>query len=384
MVRQYITGLICVFGFMLGGYTQFQVADNGQPKLPVHIEGLIMGAENQKFYISSQVLGGQQRPYHIIDIDSTGKFSSDFTIPFKDYFIGSLQNGQALNLILHGNDSIKIYADAKDLLFNCNIIGSQDSDLMMKFYKEFSAFKRVEDSLRMALSKNPSQREVIDQQFAPVAQKFYAYRNTFIQGNASSPALIATISAVNRQNESELYGQIVQQIVNNFSGSGISSLLGKQLVQLEADKKREERLSPGKLAPEIAMPNAAGDTLRLSDLRGKVVLIDFWASWCRPCRMENPNVVKAYNKYHESGFEVYSVSFDKNGMKDRWLAAIEQDGLIWPNHVSELKGFATQAGRDYGVSGIPFTCLIDAEGKIITTNLRGGRLEEELSKIYGF
>ena len=113
------------------------------------------------------------------------------------------------------------------------------------------------------------------------------------------------------------------------------------------------------------------------------VLIDFWASWCKPCRRENPNVVKAYEKYNEDGFEVFSVSLDKKGFKSRWIAAIEQDGLVWPYHVSTMEGFSTQAARDYAVNSIPFTVLIDAEGKVIATNLRGPRLEEELQRIFG-
>lgn len=142
----------------------------------------------------------------------------------------------------------------------------------------------------------------------------------------------------------------------------------------------KEPVAAGDEAPEIEMTDMDGNTRKLSDLRGKVVLIDFWASWCRPCRMENPNVVRLYNEYKEKGFEVFSVSLDRN--KESWKRAVEKDGLVWSNHVSELKHWDCQAARDYSVTGIPATFLIDKDGKIIQKNLRGQSLEIALSNIF--
>ena len=136
----------------------------------------------------------------------------------------------------------------------------------------------------------------------------------------------------------------------------------------------------GQKAPELAFQNPEGKTLKLSDLKGKVVLIDFWASWCRPCRMENPNVVKAYNKYHEKGFEIFSVSLDKD--KAAWVNAIKQDGLVWAYHVSDLLYWQSQAAQIYGVRSIPATFLIGKDGKIIAKNLRGEALEQALEQIF--
>ena len=124
-----------------------------------------------------------------------------------------------------------------------------------------------------------------------------------------------------------------------------------------------------------------GGKAKLSDLKGKVVLLDFWASWCGPCRRENPSVVKLYKKYKEDGFTVLSVSLDKT--KAPWLAAIEKDELIWPYHVSDLGGWNSRVPKLYGVKGIPFTVLIDQEGNIIRTKLRGPDLETELARIFG-
>ncbi len=124
-----------------------------------------------------------------------------------------------------------------------------------------------------------------------------------------------------------------------------------------------------------------GNDRKLSNLRGKVVLIDLWASWCRPCRMENPNVVKMYKKYHSMGFEIFSVSMDRD--RSAWLKAIKDDGLVWPNHVSDLQGWTSTGGATYGITSIPATVLIDKEGRVIARNLRGTELENKLKQIFG-
>lgn len=136
----------------------------------------------------------------------------------------------------------------------------------------------------------------------------------------------------------------------------------------------------GDIAPEIKFKNPNGKTYKLSSLRGKYVLIDFWASWCGPCRRENPTVVRLYNKYKDQGFDVYSVSLDKS--KSKWMSAIVKDGLIWENHVSDLKGWGSAATGLYGFRGIPYTVLIDKEGKVIATKLRGAALERKLEQLF--
>ncbi len=154
--------------------------------------------------------------------------------------------------------------------------------------------------------------------------------------------------------------------------------------QIVASMKKEAASArsqvSGAMAPEINLPTPEGKNLKLSDLRGKVVLIDFWASWCGPCRRENPNVVRVYEKYKDKGFEILSVSLDKD--RSRWLQAIEQDGLEWL-HVSDLKFWQSEAAQTYGVGSIPYTVLVDREGKIIASRLRGAALENKLAEIFG-
>ncbi|MEO0311794.1 MAG: hypothetical protein RIQ89_1451 [Bacteroidota bacterium] len=145
-------------------------------------------------------------------------------------------------------------------------------------------------------------------------------------------------------------------------------------------------LEVGDMAPEIVQNDPSGNPIKLSSLRGQVVLIDFWASWCGPCRYENPNVVKAYQEFKDKKFKgskggmtVYSVSLDKS--KESWVKAIEQDKLTWPSHVSDLKYWSSAAAQQYGVQGIPTNWLIDGKGIIVAKNLRGPALDEALKNM---
>lgn len=152
------------------------------------------------------------------------------------------------------------------------------------------------------------------------------------------------------------------------------------LTQLSQQAGRMRSTTIGAEAPEIEMQTPEGETMKLSDLRGKYVLIDFWASWCGPCRRENPHVKKVYAKYKDQGFEIFGVSLDRD--KNRWVKAIDDDDLPWP-HVSDLRQWKNEAAQTYGVSSIPYTVLVDPQGKIVATRLRGASLEAKLAEVFG-
>ena len=160
--------------------------------------------------------------------------------------------------------------------------------------------------------------------------------------------------------------------------ANILTSLNNQLLQQEAGSS----IKVGQPAPEINFPDPSGKKRSLAALKGNVVLLDFWASWCGPCRRENPHVVEVYKKYKSKGFTVFSVSLDKETGKDAWIQAIAQDGLIWENHVSDLKFWKSEAAALYGVQSIPQTFLLDREGKIAAINPRNN-LEEAVKKALG-
>jgi len=152
--------------------------------------------------------------------------------------------------------------------------------------------------------------------------------------------------------------------------------------QLAARIEAEKTIQVGKIAPDFTQPDVDGNPVSLSDFRGRYVLVDFWASWCAPCRAENPNLVKAYEAYKDKGLEVLGVSLDSKSSRDAWLKAIEKDGLPWV-HVSDLKGWNNAVAVQYGVRAVPQNYLIDPQGKIVASNLREERLHTVLAEVLG-
>lgn len=175
--------------------------------------------------------------------------------------------------------------------------------------------------------------------------------------------------------------QDVQKIVDETSvkfpeHSGVSLIKAAIAMQLQGQDEKSSLV--GKTAPEIVLPDMNGKEVRLSHYKGKYVLVDFWASWCKPCRYENPHVVSAYLKFREKNFDVLGVSLDKN--KDEWLQAIKEDQLTW-THVSDLQFWSSPVVPLYGIEGIPFNVLVDPEGKIVAQGLRGAGLEAKLETL---
>lgn len=362
----------------------------------VEIIGTISNAEGKTIYLNTYVNNIQ------VTIDSAlikknGKFkvSANATVP-NFYSISLNASNYALLILDSLTNEVEFTADAKiPFLDYYRIKGSKDSQLIRDFVSILSQQQKQKDIISQKLYSKETplkEKEKLKLQLDSLGADFTVKRNLFIDNNYHSLAVLTTLSYLNPQTDLEYYKKIEAGLSEIVPNSEFHIAVQTQIVQIETQLKIQEeqererleiekKTAIGAIAPELNFPNPNGDIITLESLRGNYVLIDFWASWCRPCRMENPNVVKLYNHYKEKGFTVYSVSLDNN--KERWLGAIAQDNLSWPNHVSDLLQWKSEAVSIYGFRGIPFTVLLDKEGRIIEKNLRGPALEKKIKELLG-
>ncbi|GAB5418733.1 MAG: hypothetical protein Crog4KO_04900 [Crocinitomicaceae bacterium] len=349
-------------------------------QINVQVSGNIFNTEVDSVYIS-QFYGDHYEDHVGAKRKKNGDFDIKAELANPDYYVLRIGN-QHLNLILRDNSEIKVYGDGNNLGQFTNIIGSEESSRMHQFLKIKTAWEVLVDSANTAIvNAEPAEQAALKRRMQQKQQQYQSDVRAFVQNNQNSAALLAIQSIIDPNVDFEGYEDITRQLYAGFSKSPTAQELYSNMEKMKAERIAADPLAPGKMAPDFSEALPTGEMLALSDLRGKVVLLDFWASWCGPCRRENPNVVALYEKYKDKGFTVMSVSLDKD--KAKWLKAIENDNLTWPNHVSDLQFWQSKAAKMYGVSGIPFTVLIDQEGKIIRTKLRGPQLEEELSRIFG-
>ncbi len=359
------------------------VAEPIKKGIPVVVMGQIFKAPTETIMLSQFMGNGQYVDYgsFTFEPNSNGSFKIDAVVPVADFYV--LRAGSShINLIITNADTIKVFGDGRDLLRNVNIVGNEDSQHLLEFLRMQADVNILRDSIQIELNQNPMAQNDLNQVYQSRYKQFEYFRDRFMQQFPNSPALIGPMQTFDPEKEFDRYNACAQVIIAAVPDGQVAQSLRQSVAAYRQKAAASQLLAPGSLAPELEGPSPDGTVYKLSDLKGKVVLIDFWASWCGPCRKENPNVVALYEKYKDKGFTVFSVSLDSD--KNAWMRAIETDKLIWPYHISELKRWDGMLSRSYGVNSIPFTVLIDAEGKVIEKNLRGPMLENKLRQIFGF
>ncbi len=339
------------------------------------VTGTFNNAENQIVYLEELA----PEKAIVIDtgvIDDEGKLQLQGYISEPGIYRLNIDKEGSILLILE-NEEIEVIADVNDLK-NYEINNSPGSTqlklLMAQLESSGKELEQLTKSYQSTIaqdSENDSLIKVIENQYKVKIAEFKSHTNAVIDSPAHPLILVFASGTLNPEQD---YDKL-QQIKNTLNKEIPNSKYTKDF-----DKKvnKSKPLRVGDVAPNINLPGPNGNNLELSSLKGNIVLLDFWASWCKPCRVENPNIVALYNKYNKEGFTIYSVSLDKN--KDQWLKAIAEDHLLWENHVSELKAWDTEGIKAYQINSIPTTYLLDTNGVIVGKNLRGRELENVISE----
>ncbi len=379
MITKYLSGavLLAVLGTgCTGGAPQDRT-----------ITATIDGAGGKMLYFDKFV---NNRPVHAdsVKLDAQGKGVMKLPRMPLDFYSLTLGGDQIMVLLLDSAESMDIAAQADSLQFPQKVQGSVNTALLHDYFRTAKAYDSQSQALAQRLKSNPADSSAMGE-YAKLNADFGLKTRQFINDHMRSPAVLAALNRINPQQDLPLFQQVKDSlrlsIPNSEYFAGFRDQVDRMAQQALAAKQQEEmqakldNLIPvGSEAPDFTQNTPEGKPFSLSSLRGKVVLVDFWASWCRPCRMENPNVVKAYKQYHAKGFDVLGVSLDKT--KDAWTNAIKQDGLTW-HHVSDLAYWNNAVAQQYGVSSIPFSILVDRDGKVLAKNLRGPALEAKLAEV---
>jgi peroxiredoxin len=326
------------------------------------------------------IIVNELTPKGLILLDSStiskdGTFELNGKVSEKTFAIINFPKGAVL-LVLDSTTNMALSIDAKTP-DQFGVKGSEDTEQLRKLLEVnnmyMQALRGLESKYAQYNATVPSiavQNQIRKEYDSLMLARATDIQQFIFKGTPSITAYFAT-NFLTAEADFPFFDKVDKLFYSQFSNSKYAREHHQRVETLR-------RTAIGETAPDIILSDPYGKTIALSSLRGKYTLIDFWASWCKPCRMENPNVVRMYTKFKSKGFEVFSVSLDDN--KDSWIKAINDDKLLW-NHVSDLKKWNASVVPLYNIESIPFTILLDKEGKIIAKNLRGEDLEKKLAEL---
>jgi peroxiredoxin len=315
-------------------------------------------------------------------IDEKGDFEFSEYTPKIGFYRIKLSPQNFAMLVLDTADKVKVTGNLKDLGNSYKVEGSAETKLFIE-YNELSkerdirldslnkSFQAAMENHKMDSKKMDSLSKIFESPYNSIVNTSNTLLLDKLKKNASMYSSLIAVQALEPDKFADLYKMLDEGLTKKFPNDNNIKMFHEVVSSMAAT-------AIGQPAPEINLPSPDGKEIALSSLKGKVVLVDFWASWCGPCRKEMPNVVKAYAKFKNKGFEIFGVSLDQE--KERWVEAIAKDGITWPQ-VSDLKQWSSSVVKTYNIQGIPYTVLVDKEGKILAKNLRGEDLEKKLAEV---
>jgi thiol-disulfide isomerase/thioredoxin len=364
----------------------------------VRISGTLINPVNGNYIVLDELKKENLEPVDSVKISADGTFTFKREIDQASFYLLKSNKSSFLTMLVEPGEKITIKAYSDSLNNPISLDGSKGTELMADYNKTLrSTIKKLTrlNNIYMENSDKPELPKVI-QSLDSLAQIYLGEINTYtkkyIDANLSSlVTLVAlyqqvapSVYVLNPAKDMKYYLKVDSSLFSNYPNYEPVISLHEQVKELSASMNNEtpaDASTPaGAVAPEIVLPTPAGDTVKLSSTRGSVVLLDFWASWCSPCRKENPNLVNVYNIYHKKGFEIYQVSLDKT--KEAWMQGIKDDHLEKWIHVSDVKYWNSIVVPLYKVESIPYNFLLDKEGRIIASNLRGEQLQIKLAEIF--
>lgn len=378
--------LVLTLAVFVAAGMMFTGCGDPKPANEYTLKGTVETNGNPAEVYMSYRIDGENMIDTAVVVDNSFEFKGIADEPFGAMLIVNYALAEQLDR--RTADSRELYVEAgvitlttADSLKNATVSGSPvnaDAELWkeqsFELEKQRAEYTRWLYSLPLDERSSPEVRTQAQEKMGVMRAKITELSQNFI---AAHPDSWFALSAIYRNLAHETNPEGAQEMLNLFSERVRATALGKAK-QAEIDAWRTTVV--GQVAPDFTLNDTNDNPVKLSDLRGKYVLIDFWASWCGPCRGENPHVVEAYHKYKDKGFTILGVSLDSD--KEQWLKAIEDDKLEW-THVSDLKGWKSDVAKLYAVSGIPANWLLDPDGVIIARDLHGAGLEEALEEYLG-